>query len=285
MTDHEVRTMLLTFNMLLKEAGIALSDVRLLRHKDQRASKGRTPYELWRDDRENFELYQCTQRINNRSKFQAGYWACFVGTPSHETLFAGLYAVEYLGVLNEDRQKPHMDGVDKAGTCDDYSLTPDERFADLDGRLYIDWGPGMRSWVQRADRQDKPIVELRTEFKEPDFPGFLEFVEPLSRLDRIPPSWISALKSSAGIYLLTCPKTKEQYVGMADGQEGFWGRWQNYIQTGHGGNVALKSRDPSDYQVSILEVAGTAASHEEIAGMESQWKAKLQSREMGLNRN
>ena len=286
---HEMQirriVMPLTFNMILKEAEIPLADVRLLRHKDQRAAKGRTTYELWRDEREKFESYQCLQRVKNRSRFQVKYWASFVGTPSDETLFVGIYAVQYLGLLQEDRPKPHMDGVDKAGTCDEYELTLDERFSDLDGRLYVDWGPGMRSWVQRADRQDKPIVEIRTEFKEPEFPGFLEFAEPLSRLDRLPPGWIAALKSSRGIYLLTCPKTKEQYVGMADGHDGFWGRWQNYVQTGHGGNVALKSRDPSDYQVSILEVAGTATTSEEIFAMESRWKAKLQSREMGLNRN
>ena len=54
---------------------------------------------------------------------------------------------------------------------------------------------------------------------------------------------------------------------------------------GHGGNVALKSRDPADYQVSILEVAGTAATTDDVIKMEVQWKSKLQSREMGLNRN
>jgi hypothetical protein len=94
-----------------------------------------------------------------------------------------------------------------------------------------------------------------------------------------------ALRASNGVYLLTCPKTKEQYVGKADGAEGFWGRWQEYVRTGHGGNVALKSRDPGDYQVSILEVAGTAATPEVIAKMEILWKKKLQSQEMGLNRN
>ena len=85
--------------------------------------------------------------------------------------------------------------------------------------------------------------------------------------------------------MLTCPKTKEQYVGSATGEKGFWGRWQDYIQTGHGGNVALKSRDPSDYQVSILEVAGTVATTDDIIQRETQWKSKLQSREMGLNKN
>jgi hypothetical protein len=62
-------------------------------------------------------------------------------------------------------------------------------------------------------------------------------------------------------------------------------RWLDYFRTGHGGNVALKSRDPSDYQVTILEVAGTAASEADIGKMETRWKEKLQSRAMGLNRN
>ena len=215
----------LTFNMCLREAGIPLAGVRLLRHKDQRAEKGCTPYELRRDDRQQFESYQSTQRIKNRTRLNASHWASFVGTPSDETLFAGLYAVEYLGLLDEDRPKPHMDGIDKAGSCDVYQLTFDERFSDLDGKLFIEWGEGKRSWIQRADRQDKRITELQTVFKEPEFPGFLNFVESLSRLDSLPLGWIAALKSCRGIYLLTCPKTKEQYVGKADGHNGFWGRW------------------------------------------------------------
>ena len=74
-------------------------------------------------------------------------------------------------------------------------------------------------------------------------------------------------------------------MGSATGEGGFWRRWQEYAQTGHGGNVALKSRDLSDYQISILEVAGTASTPDDTMGMEARWKAKLQSREMGLNRN
>ena len=85
--------------------------------------------------------------------------------------------------------------------------------------------------------------------------------------------------------MLTCPKTKEQYVGSATGEKGFWGRWQDYLFSGHGGNIGLKSRDPSDYQVSILQVAGTAATQEDIQEMEGRWQTKLQSQEMGLNRN
>lgn len=62
-------------------------------------------------------------------------------------------------------------------------------------------------------------------------------------------------------------------------------RRMSYVQNSHGGNIGLKSRDPSDYRVSILEVAGSAVSVEETIATEQLWKAKLQSIEMGLNRN
>jgi hypothetical protein len=104
-------------------------------------------------------------------------------------------------------------------------------------------------------------------------------------VDRLPKHWTATLQSSRGVYLLTCPRTKEQYVGSATGEKGFWGRWQEYLANGHGGNVVLRSREPSDYQVSILEVAGTALAENDIVKLEQRWKAKLQTRQMGLNGN
>ena len=259
--------------------------MRLLRHKDKRATKGRSPYELWRDNRRQFDLYQSMQSIENRKKLTAGYWASFVVTPSDETIFVGLYQANYRGLLEQDTPMPHADGVDKAGSCDVYDIQLVDNLSDFIGRLIVDWGPGGRAWIQRADRQNKVIVELRREFKEPEFPGFLNFIEPLSKLEKLPKGWIVALSCTKGVYLLTCPKTKEQYVGSATGTEGFFQRWQEYVQTGHGGDVALKSREPSDYQVSILEVAGSSSTEDDIREMETRWKLKLKSREMGLNRN
>lgn len=278
--------MLLKFNTLLNAAGIELSQVRLLRHMDKRAQRGRSPFELWRDDREGFEAYQSIQSIDNRQRLRGAYWASFVGVPgTRKTLFVGVYSVSYRGILDEDRKMPHRDEVDQAGTADEYQLTLDKRFMDLDGRLFIEWGEGTRSWIQRADTQDKPIAELTTGNDPPLFPGFLNLIFPLSHLDGFHPTWIAILECVKGVYLLTCPRTKEQYVGSAYGAGGFWSRWQEYARNGHGGNVALKSRDPSDYQVSILEVVSSSLSNDEIIARESLWKQKLRSQEMGLNRN
>jgi hypothetical protein len=275
----------ITFNMILAEAGAVPAEVCLLRHQDNRSERGRTPYELWRDRRPDFDLYQSHQRVTRRQELNRPHWASFVGTPNNETLFVGLYKVKYRGLLEHDVPMPHRDDIDRAGTCDAYDLTLEKALSDLIGKLLVDWGPGARAWVQHADRRNKSIIELRKEFKEPDFPGFLNFVEPLSRLAKLPKDWVAVLRSSKGVYLLTCRKTKEQYVGSASGEDGFWGRWQDYVQTGHGGNVALMSREPSDYQVSVLEVAGTASTIDDIVRMETHWKTKLQTREMGLNGN
>ena len=50
-------------------------------------------------------------------------------------------------------------------------------------------------------------------------------------------------------------------------------------------SVRLKSRERSDYQVSILEVVGTSTTDDEIIKLEYRWKEKLRTKEMGLNGN
>jgi hypothetical protein len=273
-------------NTLLKEAGLELGDIRLLRHADPTARKGRTPYDLWRDDRQAFDLYQSIQTIQNRAAFgEANYWASFAASAEGDTVFVGIYEAKFKGLLEHEVQLPHKDGVAKAGTVHQYDLSITQILNDLAGRMRIDWGAGTRTWIQRADLQNKEILEVTKAKADPPFPGYNEFMEPLSRIEALPKGWRDALRSSRGVYLLTCPRTKEQYVGKADGADGFLSRWLFYAESGHGGNVGLKSREPSDYQVSILEVAGSAASPDDILRMESRWKDKLRSREMGLNRN
>ncbi|TWF41176.1 hypothetical protein [Neorhizobium alkalisoli] len=48
---------------------------------------------------------------------------------------------------------------------------------------------------------------------------------------------------------------------------------------------ALKSRDASDYRVSILETVGSGATNADLLTLEALWMNKLLSRKLGLNRN
>lgn len=273
------------FNMLLTEAQINPADVRLLRHKDSRSDKNLTPFELWQNNRQQFEVYQSTQGKSHQSNLKSKYWASFIGSPYGETIFVGLYHVLNRSELTERKKMPHKDDYDEPGLVDIYELKKDEQFSDFEGKLIIDWGLGERAWIQRADNQNKKVIELKKTINEPVFPGYLKFITHLSEIDSLPITWIEILKNTKGVYLLTCPKTKEQYVGSAYGSDGFWSRWKEYKITGHGNNVALKSRDPSDYQISILEVLGTGNNDKDIIDCETLWKEKLQSRRMGLNMN
>lgn len=157
-----------------------------------------------------------------------------------------------------------------------------------EGRVFVEWGggaSGKRAWRQRADAQNKSVTELHLTAAEAPFPGLMALAASVSALKAAPVSWREQLSVARGVYLLTCPRTGELYVGSAGGREGFWGRWMNYEADGHGGNVALMLRDHSDWIVSILQVAGSADNQDDVLAAEALWKRKLQSRELGLNRN
>ena len=273
--------MTLSFRALLESDGIDPRDVVLLRHCPIGIAD---PVSAWRADRAGFESFQSFQAIRRRSNFQRPIWASFTPTRTGQTLFVGLYSASLIGPVAPGEFDCFTNRLIDHERAERYACTVRPELTDYTGRLFVDWGAGTRAWVQRGTT-DKPITELRRSFEEPKFPGYLEIVEPLSAVPTLPSRWAEFLRQGKGIYLLTCPRTKEQYVGKADGADGFWGRWITYATTGDGGNVRLKSRERSDYQVSILEVAGSAATSDEILRMEMRWKAKLQTREMGLNGN
>lgn len=274
------------FNMLLEEAGISPADVRLLRHQPKVG--GRWLADLWRSDRESLEEYQSLQLKAKRAHFMRPYWASFIGTLDGRTMFAGLYGVGSPTTIAEASVSPITGLIDGAGTFDRYITERLDHLQMYEGKVYIDWGggaSGKRAWVQRADLRDKLVTELHLDTLEQPFPGFMELARPLSTLVDAPAGWIQRLSSAQGVYLLTCPRDGSLYVGSATAQGGFWDRWTQYGANGHGGNVALIGREPSDFVVSVLQVAGSADTEDMILAMEANWKRKLLSRELGLNRN
>ena len=277
----------LRFNQLLVEAGIDPAEVRLLRHQTNLGG-GRSLIEAWRTDRPAFNDYQSLQLTAKRSSFMRAYWAAFLGTWDGRSLFAGLYAASAPVLVEEPMEVPLTGTIALEGTLDRFATTLTDCLADYAGRLYIEWGggsSGKRSWNQRADVQDKIITELHLDQTERPFPGVMALASPLSVIGEAPPGWVQRLTDARGVYLLACPRTGELYVGSATGAGGFWSRWQEYSRTGHGGNVGLIGREPTDWRVSVLQVAGSVDSADDILAMESAWKVKLQAREFGLCRN
>lgn len=274
----------LTFNLLLGAHGIAPKDVRLLRHVKKAGAASRSPLLTWREDRSRLEDYQSLQLAKDRRYFGAPYWASFVGTPMGETVFVGLYGIGEAELVTDDLPCPMTERTLPGGTYDRWRTERQATLAPYEGKLLIDWGLGLRSWGQYAHRREKPIVELRREVSEPEYPGHAAFLRPLSHIEALPASWVAVLRAARGVYLLSSARTREQYVGSACGEGGFHARWLQHAAR-EGDAIAFRSRDPEDYRVSILEVAGSLASADEIGAMETRWKEKLQSREMGLNRN
>jgi hypothetical protein len=283
---------MLTFNLLLKQAKLNPKDVYLVRHKDTRIarsllrSRGSSPYELWIMQRGKFECYQ---QLQSNDCFRRRKWiASFVVTPANETLFVGMYRKRGLAKFPRlIRECPVSGKPVSAQSHLYYDLIRAELLDNLAGKLTIEWGKGFRAWIQAADSRvsgDKKILAIRTSIHEDPFPGYREFRLDIGKIRSIWPSWQEKLRHCKGIYLLTCRDHGEQYVGKADGDDGFWGRLCQYADNRHGGNEGMKPHQTSGYTVSILEALGTAM-QEELDRLEWVWKEKLGTRIWGLNKN
>ena len=168
----------LKLNQLLIDENIDPAQVRLLRHQTGKVS-GRTPYTLWRDEPDAFDRYQTTQDSAQRARFSGSYWASFVAPPDGGTLFVGLYEIGIIGAVPDGTKDP-LSGLpvgypESASSYDLYSCVKCAALSTYVGRLRVHWGDSAsasRAWVQRADNQNKEVVELTPHFQEPDFPGF-----------------------------------------------------------------------------------------------------------------
>ena len=276
---------MLTFNLLLNQAGISSKDVYLVRHQDTRV-QGQSIYSFYKTNPTQFEVYQ---KLQGRDCFgKRPYLASFISAPSDRTLFIGLYAIHGHDAFPVAlRQCPYSAAPVAPETHYYYMLEPDHRLDELKEKLSIEWGKGYRSWVQNADSKDsgdKKILEFVREAHEEPFPGYRNFYCDVADIPAILPSWQQALKQCKGIYLLVCKDSGKQYVGKADGEGGFFGRFLSYTSTGHSGNEGMKRHSTSGYFVTILEAIATPALGE-IDQLEALWKIKLGSRKWGLNEN
>lgn len=273
---------MLTFNQLLQTGSLDPANVRLVRHKPKHHHRAIFDAAMRSD--QAFREYQETQgSAQVVSQFRAAkHLAGFVVDPTtKQTVFMGIW--DQLG-----ERAPTIAPFGSAPRPDEVAFETRLRseFDEYRGRLIIGWGDGERAWVQRADLQDKPIIEIRKQREDPAFPGFMSFRHALDQIETVPVSWSEVLRNARGVYLLVHREGGDQYVGSAYGDGGFFGRWANYAD-GHGGNVAMRELGaPADaYDVAVLEVVGSDATVEEVFEREVLWKVKLGTRVKGLNRN
>jgi hypothetical protein len=174
---------MLRFNQLLGAGDIDPKGVRLLRHRDSNATVQRALYDAAVNLDQRFAQYQERQGTPQViEQFRAAkYLAGFVAEPmTGATVMAGVW--ERLGERGEHRGNPFVPTPPTSRALE-FNTHRLERFDVYAGRLVIDWGDGTRAWVQRADNQDKPIVELRRTKRDPDFPGFIAFTVSLDAIE------------------------------------------------------------------------------------------------------
>ena len=261
---------------------------KLVRHQDAQHDVPALIRDGW------FELYQ---QLQARPVFDGcSQIVSFVGDGSQRARFVGVYSV--LPQKGSSRPPFPTNCPFQAWSSSKYfyALQRQQAYADLEGRIIIDWGTGALAWHQHL--RNKRVIEILPKGRSlPLFKDYLDFslsnsdlkelfANPLAHRD-----WMSSLSAVAGVYLILAEATGQQYVGSAYGLDGIWGRWIQYAANGHGGNAMLldmlesDSNYPGAFRYSILQVLPKTATKTEVIHWESQYKCKLGCRAKGLNLN
>ena len=169
-----------------------------------------------------------------------------------------------------------------------------EEYRKYFGRLIIKFKNSSQNMIRWADTvlDECEVLEILPHVFDHDiFPGYDRVNLSWQELKRVisKEGWKAALENQNGVYLITDSKTGKMYVGAAYGESGIWGRWQSYIETGHGGNVELKNLDPDyirqNFRYSILDIFKSTIDEKLVRERESWWKSVLLTREFGFNGN
>jgi hypothetical protein len=233
------------------------------------------------------------QRWQNKQNFKRKYVISLISLPEpHKWLFVGVYKSSSV----EWREALDSTGADALWY---YNLSPLKCLSELAGRLVVSFKrTGRQAYLNAENWPDKATVAwIRPErLTIHDFPGYASVLLNKTQLDLIirerTPSWRSALENVAGVYIISDKSTGKLYVGSATGAGGLWSRWRSYAETGHGGNRDLKHllkhegiEHTKSFQFSILEIADTHASNDDVLARESYWKDVFLTREFGYNAN
>jgi hypothetical protein len=279
---------MLTFFDLLRSYDLNPEDVRLVRH----GNKEIRVQSLFNEDKEKFTAYTAWQPANKYGK--AKYLAIFAPARGTTSLFLGLWSVD--GVTpNAQLKRQHLATLKHyklpegwSNKSDYYHLSLTKLMGDLSQRLVIEWGGSTLKWVQI---KDKNVVEIKPKNSIGEFRSYSEVkltyqdIKKLAKDSDSNSVWVSALSSVNGVYLIRNKHNGKLYVGSAYGKGGILARWHNYSKSGHGGNQRLKELDPGALEFSILEIAPSTMSNDDLIAREQGWKSKLGTRKFGLNKN
>lgn len=266
--------------------------IKVVRHKDSRKEaviRGKleqgNPYDWYRYNRELFIGYQSEQ---GKEVFKdVDYIVSFIGEQGTTARFVGVYQIDGLEMTSFPNGEP----------CYNYKMKQVCGFEELEERIIIDWGKGALKWNQWLTKEkDKEVIEITPGFDNV-FPGYENVLLRLGDLQNIIlkkeyPEWKRMLSSVNCIYVISDRKSKSLYVGSTYNQEGIWGRWKQYAETGgHGHDITLRKlceKDPqygNNFSWSILEILPLNISQDEAITIETRYKNKFGREVCSLNKN
>ena len=176
--------------------------------------------------------------------------------------------------------------------------------------LVVKWknGPQQTRYVNPEKVKNIPIYEiLPKSYRERtlDFPGFNEisinYTDLKNTIDL--PEWKQPLSNIYGVYLITDTQTGSLYVGSAYGENGVYGRWSTYLQSGYDKDENESGIYPNkrfqkvvtengldyvkdNFQYSLLEIfPKTEIGKSNALNRENYWKRVFDSRVHGYNAN
>lgn len=278
------------------------SAIQLIRHADNRVGKSNDKnskkllidgkpvpdgisnlYELYIYRRDLFDIYQSEQLKGRFDKTK--YWVVFLGEKGTSSRFLGVYEI------TGKHQSPHKANEEFL------HLKHVPEFQYLEEKVIIDWGKSTVSWHQYYNNE-KEVIRIEEGLTKADgtpvFKSYPEVILDYSQLKMVLQDldWISMLKALNCIYLIEDKSNGKAYVGSTYGREGIYGRWIQYVENGHGGNVELENLIKSDpnyhnknFQWTILETLNSNITQQEAIERENLWKRKLLTLEHGYNKN
>ena len=263
---------------------------KLVRHQDKRFDVQALIRDGWLD------LYQAHQSKDIFGK--CDYVITFCGDGGTRARLLGVYRVA--GVRKRTQKDLPSRTPFEIWRTEDYlngyfyDLERQGEYADLEGRVVIDWGSAAISWHQYTT--NKPVIEVYPPGRSlTPFTDYLDFSLSFNELKTLVSNpdahrdWQTSLSSVAGVYLILAETTGQQYVGSAYGLSGIWGRWTTYAKSKHGNNkllIDLVKNDPSypeAFRFSLLQVLPKSTKKAEVVRWEYQYMHKLGSRATGLN--
>ena len=302
----DLRSILIASNQRLSSI-IESKEIRLVRHTMKNRTDGdwKGFDDLLKFDNELLKTFTAEQR---EDKFKgAKLILVFVATTSTRCLLRGAFwckgitsSEQFSKQYDYERLEKYKNEKGIATSNGDsrvyYDLEECIELSPLNNRLIIDWGTATQQWVQT--QINKVIWQILPVGFVSEFPGWTQVFISYKELQAIinhpdgNSDWYLFLSTHDGVYVIFDSSTGKNYVGSAYGKDGLWGRWSGYARTGNNGNqalVELTDFDPNhadNFMFSLHHVFPKGAlTKDEVLSYESLLKAKIGTRNNGLNRN